>query len=792
MAVTGLPISALDKSLVRLEWPRLCQQLATFAATKRGMRHLQTGDILGGTQAASEVLLAQTTEVIDLETTQQTPLDFSLVTDIEPLLERLQHQGCLQGKELLAIAHVLGTARQHRRQIDAHPVLTELNQLVSGLRTYPEVTQDIHRCITDQGEVSDRASPELASIRQQQRQTRAALHTLLQQILQRRAPALQDTLITQRRDRHVLAVKASHKDQIPGIVHDLSASGATLYIEPQETIELQNRLQQLRHQELEAERAICQALSDQLARITDDLWYVLEVLTTLDMAVARARYSLWLQGNPPEFCAPGSLRLQQLRHPLLVWQQQHEQGQTVVPIDVEIAPPIAVVTLTGPNTGGKTATLKTIGLAALMAKAGLYVPAAATPQLPWFSGVWADIGDEQSLTQNLSTFSSHICNIRDILIELEMAGGATLVLLDEVGVGTDPSEGAALAIALLRHLAEHATLTLATTHYGELKTLKYQDPRFENASVEFDEETLAPTYRLLWGIPGQSNALAIAHRLGLPGSIIDGAKTLLEGADGSINQMIAELVEQRQEHAAKITAVTNLLRETEQLHQEVERKAKELRQREQQLRQHQEEQVRASITTAQREIANVIAQLQQAASPEQVKQAQTALAEIAKTHLPPPPAPGFIPQPGDRVRLPQWQQVGEVLSVSQQGDIVVQLGQLKLAVPPHAIESLKGEPVKLPAKPKAVSVSAPATANAPNVRTESRTLDLRGKRLREAEPLLEEFLNQHQGTVWIIHGHGTGALRQFVHEFLSHHPSVQHYELAAPEDGGRGVTVVQL
>lgn len=778
---------------MRLEWPRLCQQLATFAATKRGMRQLQTGNILAGTRAASEVLLAQTTEVIALETTHQSSLDFSLVRDIEPLLKRLQCKGCLQGPELLAIADTLTTARLQRRQIEAHPHLTVLNQLVSGLRTYPEVSQEIHRCITDQGEVSDRASPELAAIRQQQRQARATVHTTLQQIVQRRASALQDTVITQRHDRYVLAVKATHKDQVPGIIHDLSASGATLYIEPQETIELQSRLQQLAHQEAEAERAVCQALSDQLAAITDDLWSLLEVLTALDMAAARAHYSLWLGGNCPEFCDNAPLRLRQLRHPLLVWQQQHEQGQAVVPIDVEIPAGIAVVTLTGPNTGGKTATLKTVGLAALMAKAGLYIPAAATPQLPWFSGVWADIGDEQSLTQNLSTFSSHICNIREILMELEVTTGATLVLLDEVGAGTDPSEGTALAIALLRYLADHATLTLATTHYGELKALKYQDTRFENASVAFNEETLAPTYRLLWGIPGQSNALAIAHRLGLPSSIIEGAKQLLTGSTGFVNQIIAGLVEQRQQQEAKITAATRLLQDTEQLYRDIERKAKALQQREQQLRQYQEEQVRTSIAAAQKEIAKVIAELQQAASPAQVKRAQAAVEHIAKTYLPPPPATEFVPQPGDRVRLPQWQQVGEVLGMNQQGEIIVQVGQLKLAVPPHAVESLSGQPAQLPVKAKPPKpLNEPLKVSAPPMRTESRTLDLRGKRLREAEPLLEEFLNRQQGTAWIIHGHGSGALRKFVHEFLSHHPSVQSYALAAPEDGGRGVTVVQL
>ncbi|MFN4280766.1 endonuclease MutS2 [Thermosynechococcus sp.] len=794
MVVTTSQISALDKSLGRLEWPRLCQELATFASTKRGMRQLQGGEILGGTQAASQVLLAQTTEVIALETVHQVRLDFSQVADIEPALQRLDRQGCLQGTELLAIAHLLSAARQQRRQIEEHEQLKELQQLVAGVRTYPEVCQEIYRCITDQGQVSDRASPELAQIRQQQRQCRAQIQQQLQHILQQRVSAIQEAVVTQRRDRYVLAVKAGHKDQIPGIVHDLSASGATLYIEPQETVDLQNRLQQLAHQEAEAERAVCQALSDQLATISDDLWYLLDVLTSLDMAVARARYSLWLQGNPPQFVSERRLHLKALRHPLLVWQEHHEQGQAVVPIDIEVQPPTQVVTITGPNTGGKTATLKTLGLAALMAKAGLYVPAAAPVELPWFTGIWADIGDEQSLTQNLSTFSSHICNIRDILAELEVAGGNTLVLLDEIGAGTDPTEGTALAIALLRYLADHASLTFATTHYGELKALKYQDSRFENAAVEFDEETLAPTYRLLWGIPGQSNALAIAQRLGLSPSIIEEAKAFLSSESNSINEMIMGLVSQRQAQEAKTAAAAALLRDTEALYQEIATKAQELRQQQQQLRQQQEEQVRTALHEAQRQIAQVIAQLQRANSPEQVQAAQTALHRIEKTYLPPPPSPGFIPRPGDRVRLPQWQQVGEVLSVGRQGEIVVQVGAVKFTVPPHAVESLQGEPVQTPPQPKAPQAppAPPAQTTAVAIRTESRTLDLRGKRTHEAEPLLEEFLNRQQGTVWIIHGHGSGALRRFVHQFLDQHPGVQSYCLAPPEEGGRGVTIVQL
>lgn len=284
------------------------------------------------------------------------------------------------------------------------------------------------------------------------------------------------------------------------------------------------------------------------------------------------------------------------------------------------------------------------------------------------------------------------------MAELEVAGGNTLVLLDEVGAGTDPSEGTALAIALLRYLADHASLTFATTHYGELKALKYQDSRFENAAVEFDEQTLAPTYRLLWGIPGQSNALAIAQRLGLYPSIVEEAKACLHSERNSVNEMILGLVSQRQAQEAKTTAAAALLRDTEALYQEIASQAQQLRQRQQQLRQQQEEQVRTALNEAQRQIAKVIAQLQRANSPEQVQAAQAALHRIENTYLPPPPPVGFIPQPGDRVRLPQWQQVGEVLSVSRQGDIVVQVGNVKFTVPPHAVESLQGEPVHLPSK----------------------------------------------------------------------------------------------
>ncbi|HEY9883474.1 MAG TPA: endonuclease MutS2, partial [Thermosynechococcaceae cyanobacterium] len=398
------------ETLELLEWSRLCQHLSTFAATKLGAiaaRRLRIPDI----QAETLTLLAQTQDVYTLESRLSTGLKFDGITDIGESLERAERRALLSGEELLAIATTLAGMRTLRRVIDNHPDLLVLNALIQDLRTYPELEQEIHRCIDDRGQVADRATPKLAGIREQQKQLRDRVYSTLQSILQRKANAVQESLITQREGRFVIPVKAPQKDAIPGIVHDTSMSGATLYVEPQATVNLNNQLRQLQRQEQVEEEAVRQALTDQVAIVKPDLERLLAIATTLDLATARARYSLWLEANPPRFVTrsqesasaspPESIVLRHLRHPLLIWQQQHEQGRPVVPIDLVIQPHIRVVAITGPNTGGKTVTLKTLGLAVLMAKVGLYVPAREPVELPWFDQVLADIGDEQSLEQSL-------------------------------------------------------------------------------------------------------------------------------------------------------------------------------------------------------------------------------------------------------------------------------------------------------------------------------------------------------------------------------------------------------
>jgi DNA mismatch repair protein MutS2 len=601
-------------------------------------------------------------------------------------------------EELWQVATTLAGARNLRRSLDSVEGCDRLQALVGDLRTYPELEQEIYHCIDEGGTVLDRASDKLGNLRSSLRQVRDRLFSSLQNIMQRHHNALQENIITQRSDRYVLAVKAPQKDRIPGIVHDASSTGMTVYIEPNAVVPENNKLRQLARQEQAEIEIILQRLSAQVAAVADDLFRLLEIVTEIDLAIARARYAYWLGANPPTFIEGtinGKTTLRQLRHPLLVWQEQHEQGHAVVPVDVLIDPTIRVVVITGPNTGGKTATLKTFGLAALMAKAGMFVPAREPVELPWFDAVLADIGDEQSLQQSLSTFSGHIRRIARVLAQ---TSSQSLVLLDEVGAGTDPTEGSAIARALLEHLASHTRLTIATTHFGELKTLKYQDPRFENASVEFDDVQLAPTYRLQWGIPGRSNAIAISRRLGLPEEILESAQDHLGVGSAEINTAIAELEAQRRAQVRKTEAAAELLQATEKLHREISEKSAVLRSQYQELRAMQENEVNAAIRQAKKEIARVIRKLQAGdGSAQSAQHAEQRCEELSKRHLPSqqvqakPQVVTYMPQVGDRVRIITLNQKVQVLSLpNSSGELSVRLGQMKMTVNLKDIEPISG------------------------------------------------------------------------------------------------------
>ncbi len=831
-----------SETLELLEWSRLCQHLSTFATTKLGFGAALNLSI-PNKQTESEYLLAQTKEIYELDSRLNNGLSFEGIKDIGDSLERANLKGVLSGEELLAIATTLFGMRNLRRVIDSHSDLEVLNELVTDLRTYPELEQEIHRCIDERGHVADRASQKLSDIRSSLKQVRNQITQKLNNIIQAKAGALQEQLITQRGDRYVIPVKAPQKDAIPGIVHDTSTSGATLYVEPNSIVSIGNQLRQLLKREKTEEEVIRRKLTEQVAAVIPDLERLLVIAAVLDLALARARYSLWLKANPPRFIQRQeneTITLRQLRHPLLVWQQHHEQGHEVVPVDLLVNSQIRVVTITGPNTGGKTVTLKTLGLAALMAKVGLFVPAREPVEIPWFDQILADIGDEQSLEQSLSTFSGHIRRISRILEaigeqEEEDTGdrshkteelvsnykipiavacpqdivqssiSQSLILLDEVGAGTDPVEGSGLAIALLRYLADNAELTMATTHFGELKALKYQDERFENASVEFNDTTLSPTYRLLWGIPGRSNALAIASRLGLKAEVIKAAKTEIGGETDEVNQVIAGLEAQRRRQESKATQAQDLLQQTERLYKELSEKSANLEEREKSLRISQEFAVQQAINEAKAEIAKVIRSLQQGKPTAQdAQKATNAINKISEKHKPKQPPKktkvGFLPKLGDRIRVSKLGKTAEVISApDQNGELTVRFGIMKMNVKLEDIESLDGEKAEAVAKTKPSTKSSPPSQKSvtssqptPEIRTSRNTFDLRGKRVADAEIILDKAILEATGPIWIIHGHGTGKLRQGVQAFLKQHHRVSRFEAAEQSDGGTGVTIAYV
>ncbi len=828
------------ETLALLEWPRLAAHLASFASTGAGSRHCRALPLPGDRQA-SERLLAETTELLGLDGLVEGGLSFQGAADIAATVSLCAKGGCAGGEELLALAGTLATARRLRRQIDDGELRPVCTALVAELRTLPELEQRLHFCLEEGGRVADRASAALAGLRRQSLAVRSERRERLQELLRRYGPLLQDTVVAERSGRPVLAVKAGAASQVRGLVHDSSASGSTVFIEPQAVIGLGNRLRELQGQERELERALLLELSGLVGAQAPALEQLQRILVRLDAGLARARYGAWLGAVRPQLAAAAeaAFELRDLLHPLLLWQHRREGGAAVVPVTVRVSPELRVVAITGPNTGGKTVTLKSVGLAALMARAGLFLPCSGTPRLPWCGQVLADIGDEQSLQQNLSTFSGHIRRIARILRALEPGGsaavagpeagapeardievgttesadqpsaaaaqrGASLVLLDEVGAGTDPTEGAALAAALLRQLADRARLTIATTHFGELKALKYADSRFENASVAFDVETLSPTYRLQWGIPGRSNALAIASRLGLDAAVLQAAAAQLEpGGEGDVNRVIEGLEQQRLQQQEAAEAAVELLARTELLHEELLARWQQQKEQSAEIQEQRRQQLERSIREGQGEVRRLIKRLRQGGraggreAAETARQAGQRLKRLEAEHRPQPERRehgGWRPAVGERVRLLALGKAAEVLAITADGrELTLRCGVLRTTVPLTAIEGLNGEK-PAPPEPAQPQVQIRSRRNpasrGPQMRTEANTVDVRGLRVHEAEAMVEEHLRSANGPLWVIHGIGTGKLKRGLRDWLESVPYVERVVDAEKGDGGAGCSVV--
>jgi DNA mismatch repair protein MutS2 len=869
-------VSIEQEALELLEWPRLSSHVASFTSTAAGKRGCVPLP-LARSQADSETLQAETTELLALDGITEGGLSFQGVADIATTVQLCAKGGTAAGEALLELATTLAAARRLRRQIDAPELRPVTTALVAELRTLPELEQRLHFCLEEGGRVADRASPALGGLRRQLAGARAERRERLQELLRRWAPMLQDTVIAERNGRPVLALKVGAASQVAGLVHDSSASGSTVFLEPQAVIPLGNRIRDLEGQERELERQLLVELSGLVGEQAESLQALQAVLLQLDLALARARYGQWLGAVRPQLSADplAPLSLVELRHPLLLWQQRRQGGKQVVPVTVRVGSDLRVVAITGPNTGGKTVTLKSVGLAALMARAGLFLPCQGTPQLPWCAQVLADIGDEQSLQQSLSTFSGHIRRIARILNALApqkppgavadtttvftttttdagtdaiatatatataiaaahadagtdataiaatsaetetdtgtgsvgaAAPAAALVLLDEVGAGTDPTEGSALATALLQHLAERARLTIATTHYGELKALKYADPRFENASVAFDEQTLSPTYRLQWGIPGRSNALAIARRLGLAETVLRQAETQLEPlGEGDVNQVIAGLEQQRQRQQEAAEDAAALLARTELLHEELLLRWQQQKEQSAELQEQRRQQLELSIRSGQQEVRRIIRRLRQGerageasnAMGETARQAGQRLKSLQQQHRPASERRehrGWRPAVGDRVRLLALGKPAEVLAISSDGrELTVRCGVMRSTVELSAIEGLAGEKPAPPPEPQVVVRGQRGlAARGAEVRTERNTVDVRGLRVHEAEAAVEEQLRAANGPLWVIHGIGTGKLKRGLRAWLETVPYVERVSDAERGDGGAGCSVVYV
>ena len=782
-------------TLELLEWPRLCQHLAQFASTAAGQRRC-LDEPLPSDLRESQERLARSIELAGLDGLLDGGLSFQGVHDLEPVLQRCCKGGTADGEALLAVADTLAAARRLRRQIDDPELRPRCTELLKDVATLPDLEQRLKFSLEEGGRVADRASAVLAGLRGQWQSVRQQRRDRLQEVIRRWASQLQDTVIAERHGRPVLAVKAGAVAHCPGMVHDSSASGNTVFVEPRQVVDLGNRLADLEGRIREEEQRVLAELSAAVAVEGEALTRLGGVLLVLDLSLTRARYGQWLGAVPPQLEADpeAPLVLHDLRHPLLVWQERRAGGGAVVPISVEVSSHLRVVAITGPNTGGKTVTLKSIGLAALMARAGLWLPCSGRPSLPWCAQVLADIGDEQSLQQSLSTFSGHVKRIGRILEALHSGAAPALVLLDEVGAGTDPSEGTALATALLRSLANRARLTIATTHFGELKALKYSDPRFENASVAFDSDTLSPTYRLLWGIPGRSNALAIATRLGLDADVIAQARELLAPrAEGDVNAVIRGLEDQRQRQQAAAEDAAALLARTELLHEELlarwERQRQESSQRQEQSRQRLE----TSIRDGQKEVRRLIRRLRDGkADGETARQAGQRLRRLEADHKPRPERRehrDWRPEVGERIRLLALGKAAEVLAISDDGcQLSVRCGVLRSTVDLAAVESLDG---RRPSPPQpVVKVKARAVGAGAQVRTSRNTVDVRGMRVHEAESAVEEVLRSASGPVWVIHGVGSGRLKRGLRAWLGTVPYVERVCDAEQADGGAGCSVV--
>lgn len=787
------------KTLAKLEYNKIIELLTDHASSFSGKelcRRLKPMTSLTDIQVAQEETGAAFTRIV-----KKGRPSFSGCNPVNDSLRRLEIGGSLGSGELLRICKLLetaGRAKAYGRHDNANDTEDCLDSYFSQLNPVSILTTEIRRCIIEEDEISDEASPTLKHIRRQMGQINDKVHSTLSGMVNGSLRTyLQDPIITMRGDRYCIPVKAEYRSQVSGMIHDQSSTGSTLFIEPMAVVKLNNDLKELYGKEQEEIQVILARLSADAAEYISDIQTDYTVLRTLDFIFAKGSLAIDMNASLPLFNTEGRIHIREGRHPLL-------DKRSVVPITLILGDTFDLLIVTGPNTGGKTVSLKTVGLFTLMGQSGLHIPALDRSELAVFTEVYADIGDEQSIEQSLSTFSSHMTNIVSFLKKVD---DQSLVLFDELGAGTDPTEGAALAISILNHLHMRGIRTMATTHYSELKVYALSTPGVENASCEFDVETLRPTYHLLIGIPGKSNAFAIAGKLGLPDFIIEDAKTRLTEQDESFEDLLTDLETSRRTIEKEQETIASYKREIERLKQETEKKQEKLEEQRDRILREANEKAYAILAEAKETAdetmrnfhkfgkANISASEMERERERLRKKMESTRSGMMKE--PAKPKKEYKPSDfklGESVKVLSMNINGTVASLpDNKGNLTVQMGILRSQVNISDLEIIDETPAYLKKTTRAGGKGKIKMSKSLSISTE---INLLGKTVDEAIAELDKYLDDaslaHLSSVRIVHGKGTGALRKGIHQYLRRQKHVRSFRLGEFGEGDAGVTIAEL
>ena len=783
-----------EKVLKTLEFDKIKQYMKEQAITFFGKEKVE--EMLPSTSVKVVQKWQNETEEAASLLLRKVELPLSPISDIDSVLKKVAMGGVLNPKELLEICDVLRIARRLKGYLASDEIeISYLNDYFDNLYTNKNLEDEIERCIKSEEEIDDRASKELYDIRRKIANLELQIKDKLNEIVRSNSKYLQDAVITFRNDRYVIPVKQEYKGEVEGLMHDYSASGSTVFIEPSSVFQKNNEIRELKNEEkLEIER-ILSLLTQMVSPLTMQIEMSLENIGMIDFIFAKAKYGLSIDGFMPKLNTDNYINLKKARHPLI-------EKSKVVPIDVWLGKEFTTLVITGPNTGGKTVTLKTVGLLTIMAECGLLIPASENSEIAIFENIYTDIGDEQSIEQSLSTFSSHMTNIVSILSEVSKD---SLVLLDELGSGTDPVEGAALAMATLDHLHSIGSPTIATTHYSELKTYAIQTEGVENASCEFNVETLKPTYKLLIGFPGKSNAFAISKRLGLSEEILEKASSYLSAEDVRFEDVISDMEEDIRNAREERELSKKMLLEASDTKKRIEDEQKKLEDKKDAILLKAKEQARDILLEAEEEANEIIKELTLLKSQKQKddrnkraeenrKKLKKSISEIQKDLTIPKKEvknsldPNDV-TPGEKFYIPSLDQ--EVTAISRpdkKGNVMVQSGIIKLTTHISQLEK-----INMPQKEAKVAVNSYVKSKAQTISSE---INLLGNTVDEAIETLDKYLDDAYlsgvGQVRIVHGKGSGALRNGIHQYLKKHPHVKSYRLGVYGEGDSGVTIVEL